>query len=310
MLLTAIVLSATAAFTCQDAQSTPPAQRLGTELAAYATDLELSFAELHDLLVWRHALAQDGRAALRQLLEVKLLGQLAAEHGIEITTQMFAKRWDEYDREVRAATGDSLDAYLVSEGVDRDTFRDYLRLSMVQEILSRRDLKIPDGEEISAEQQSDWIESVITSRGYEEEPHPWSGGVVARCGDLTIGRDEYVVQLRDSISREIMFEDCYELLLEKSIRARLPDLSEEALERAVAAEIDRRSQEIEENPKFKGVPYEDLLRAQGLSLEALRRDPAIRVSALAHMWTERRYGDEDLRGFYEDERELYDGLYG
>jgi len=76
------------------------------------------------------------------------------------------------------------------------------------------------------------------------------------------------------------------------------------------AEIERRRAVAAVNPMYQGVDYDDLLQAKGLSIEALRRDPAIQVSALAQMWVDRSRTDADLRETYEAEREMFDGRYG
>lgn len=294
-----------------DTDETPRSERLGVDLAAFGGDVELGFDELDERILWRFGMAPDGRAILRQILELRLLDALARERGLVVTEAMLGRRWEDLDRETRASGVEGgLDAYLESQGIERATFRRYLELAIVHETLTRRGLGIPDGDPLTSEQQTMWLESQITERGYSEEACPWSTGVVARCGDLTIRRDEYSERLREELPREAVRDLCYDLLLEKSVLTRMPDLAASALADAVEEEIGRRRVEVEANPEFQGVPYEKLLEAQGLSLEALRHDPAIRVAALAHLWVDRSNTDEDLRSVYTAERELFDGRHG
>lgn len=290
---------------------TPREPRLGVELAATAGDVVVTFEELDELILWRHGRSQEGRAALRQLLELRVLEELAAEQELAVTDRQLALRWAELDEEIRASGVEGgLEAYLESNDVSHDTFRDYLRLAILHEMLTRRALEVDDETEVSGEQQTQWLAGVLEERGYEELPHPWSDGVVARSGELAITRDELAEHLRTVLGDEELSDACYELLLEKRVLARLPDLGEDALAAAVDEEIERRRQEAEADERFAGVSYERLLEAQGLSLDALRRDPAIRVAALARLWIDRTHDDEALRAAYAAEREFFDGLFG
>lgn len=290
---------------------TPSEERLGRDLAAYGRDAVLTFAELDTLILWRHALTVEGRAALRQLLDMRMLERLGEEAKLEVTPAMLNRRWEELDRQVRSGgIPGGLQQYIADSDVDLEVFRATLRLAIVHELLSRRALGVSEDAPISSEQQTMWLEGVLEERGYAEEAHPWSDGVVARCGDVTIGTDEFAEFLRDQLPPEDIVEACYQLLIEKGIRARMPDLSDEALAREVDEEIARRRAAAERNPIYQGIAYDDLLGAKGLSIAALRRDPAIHVSSLAQIWIDRSKTVEDLRETYEAERAFFDGRFG
>lgn len=296
------------------ADATPasaPSERLGDDLAAYAAGSELGFAELDEHLLVRFGMGQDGRTALRQLLELRVLEELALEHGIDLSDAAVNRRWAELDKEVReSGVADGLKEYMAQNEVDPQVFREHLRLALVQEVLTRRALGIPEGGPLTGEQQTMWLEGVIKGRGYSEEPPPWTDGVVARCGGVVLHSDELANQLRSVLPDDTLTESCYLLLLEKECRRRMPDVSDEALARAVETEIARRRETAKDNPEFQGVPYEELLGAQGLSIDAVRRDPAIRVAALAHLWVDRSHPADALQAAYESERAFFDGRFG
>ncbi|HKX46537.1 MAG TPA: peptidylprolyl isomerase, partial [Planctomycetota bacterium] len=79
---------------------------------------------------------------------------------------------------------------------------------------------------------------------------------------------------------------------------------------AVADEVARRRAEAEADPRYQGVLFEELLRAQGLDVERLGRDPAVRVSALAHRYVDEKYGEAGLREAYATERQLFEDRFG
>ncbi|MDA1263752.1 MAG: peptidylprolyl isomerase [Planctomycetota bacterium] len=292
-------------------QDDEPTLQLGVDLAAIAGKVSVSFAELDEVLIWRHGRSPNGREALRSLLDLTVLEHLAAEAGVEVGPKLIAARWTELETEVQEAgvAVDLLD-YLAQNEIDPETFRNHLRLSIVHEELTRRALGIASDTPITGEQQTQWLQGVLLERTYEELPHPWSAGVVARTGELEVGREDFALHLRALVTKEEQAEVCHALALEKALLARMPDLAESAVGAAVDAEIERRRERVEADPRYKGIKYEELLEAQGLSLDAVRRDPGLRVHAISHLWSSRTHDDASLREAYETERELFDARHG
>ena len=294
-----------------DAPVAPAVAPQWGEVAAHCLESSVPWPALDDLLIARHALGEDGRAALRQLLRARLLDKLARESKLEITEAMLKARWEAIDREIVAGgTSGGLQEYLLGEGVDTKVFREFLRLGMVQETLARRALGIPEGREVNGEQQEMWLDQVIQQRGTDWPPPPWPDGIAARCGDVSVSAKDFTQFLRTQLPADTVRDACYQLLLEQRVRARMPDLSPDALKGAVEAEIGRRRAEVAEDPRYKGLAYEQVLAAQGMALEAIQRDPSVVCAALATLWVDRTYGEDGLRKIYADERATFDGLHG
>lgn len=289
-----------------------PAEGARSDVPARAGETTLSWAEVDRLLLDRHALSENGREALLHLIKSRLLDVLAVETGLEVPSSAIDARVAEFERQVR---GDprfpgGLADMLAAERMSMRTFRDFLRLAVVQETLARRALGIPEDGPITGEQQEMWLEGVIAERGLEERPDPWDDGVVCRLGEITITRDEFLVHLRSRTDPDDVREGCYQLLLRKRLLARMPDLSAAALEKAVEEELSRRRNKVRADPRYQGVEYERLLAAQGIRVAAWPSDPAVQVAALARSWVERSYTADDLKRVYADEREHFDGLFG
>lgn len=279
--------------------------------AAEGLNTTLSWAEFDAVILNRHALTESGRAALKHLTETKLLEVLAREQGIEVPKRQVEQRLEEIDRSIKASGESSgLIAHLRERRLSSDIFYHFMRLAIVHEILTRRALGIPDDAAVTGEQQTMWLDEVLAERGYQTLPPPWKDGIVARSGDVVVQRAEYVAHLRSQLDEEEIREACYQSLLVKRMRARMPDLAPAALERALEAEIERRRRKAESDPRYQGLTFEALLGAQGLNLHALSEDPAVKIAALTKLWVDRRYSAEDLRQLYQSERELFDGLYG
>lgn len=298
-------------------QDPPPARRdpahaqVGSDLAARAGRDVLTWEEFHQLLFDRHGRSQEGREALLHLLKSRVLEALERRHGLAIEPARVEARWRELDREVRqGGEEDGVAGMLKRSRIDPEDFRRYLRLSIVQETLARRALGIPDGRPISGEQQEMWLEGVLSERGIEELDPARSGGLLVRSGDVEVSQVDFARHLTTQAEAADIREACYQALLEKRMRARLADLAEGTVARAVEEEVERRRREAEADPRYKGIPFEQLLGAQGLSLDSLRRDPALHIAAMARLYVDRHYDAARLREVYLTEREQYDRLFG
>ncbi len=283
----------------------------GSEVVAQALDTTLSADELSEILYIRRAASEDGRAALRHLAESKLLGVLARENGIAPADEELERRVRTFDAEIKKG-GDveGLAGHLKKARLTRAEFKRFLALGIVQETLTRRALGLPDEKPVTSDQQKIWIEEELAKRAFEPLLPPWKDGVAARAADFTISGPEFLEYLGKRLPAETLREDCFQLLLQKRMLARMPDLAPEKLERAVQDELKRRRDEAKLDPKNRGIGLDQILAAQGIVIERLADDPAVRISALSKLWVERAYDAETLKRVYQGERELFDGLYG
>lgn len=319
MLISNLIFSAFAALVPPAPQVNPAFQDqagtktnvLGAGIVAIGPDCQLTQAELDELLVWRHGQAQSGKAAQRSLLELKALEHLTKQRNIQISQADLNARWSEIEQQV-IASGEARDLpqFLLDNNVERSTFRRYLLLGIAHERMVRMDLEVADGVKIPGETQKVWLEEQLEGMGYKPALFPWQDGIVATIGPQQVTRAELAEELRSKLPDADLAQACYELLLEKRLMARMPDLAPEALKAALEVEIDRRRRNTAANPKYKGAGYEQLLAAQGLSLETVRRDPAVRSAALSHLWVDRTHDQDALRAVYESERPYFDGQFG
>ncbi len=277
---------------------------LAADEAARAGETSLSFAELDELLIARRSQGVEGREVLKHLLDTKVLGKLAAESRLEITPAELDAKVKEFEAEiVKSGQAASLKQFLEQSGVAMDVFRDHLRLSMVQETLARRALGTPASEKLNGEKQEMWLAQVQQQRGAQMPPPPWADGIAARCGDLEVKTKDYLEYLHLLLPPDNVREDCFQLLLQKRARARMPDLAPEALDKALEAELGRRRHDFALDPKHGGMSYEQVMAAQGLQAAYLKQDPAVVIAALANVWVDRTNADAALRAASANERE-------
>jgi hypothetical protein len=281
------------------------------EVGAWAGDRQLSRRDLEQLLLERHAFSHDGRDILRHLVQTRTIDRLGADAGVKVGQQEINALWDKLDRDARKS---GLEGGMADElkrtGITPAEFRELLRLQILQQILTRRALGLGADAAVSGDQMAIWIDTEIERRGLEVLNPPWPDGVIAHCGEVSVPLDDFGRLLAEQLPEEEVEEAAFHALLLRGIEERMPDLSPEARAGAIEAEVARRRAEVEGDAAYKGLAFEDLLGTQGMTLDGLKRDPAVAIAALSGLWMERKYDEQALRAAYEADRPLYEARFG
>ena len=309
LLVTLAVALAPAATLAQDSRPREAADPRTAVAARGKNDTSLRADRLEALLLERYAHSASGNDLLELLVKSRVLEELAESAGLRIREADVDALWKRLDRDARAAgSADGLLSEIRRRGLSVAAFREYLRLSLIQERLTRRALELDGDAPVSGAQQEIWLRQELDRRGLERYPPPWENGLVARCGALSISTAEFGTFLRQRLEPESVRESAWHLMLARTLAERMPDLSRETLERAIDVELDRRRQR--HATEYPGVSFEERLAATGRSLPLLRADPSVRIAVLTRLWVDRAHGDAGLRETYENERERFDGRYG
>ena len=267
--------------------------------------------QLDEVLIWREGRSPAGQQAFAELLQLLVVEAMGEEAGIVIGDEEMAERRRELDDEVRnSGIPGGIEELIEMQGTTESEFMRYLRLSMISERLARRALGVDETVEVPPEDQQAWLAQAIQSRETKKLDHPWSDGVVATSGGVTITRDEFAAHLRGQMPDEDVREACYMMLLERAVLARMPELGEAGIEAALDREVERRRAAMESDPQYGGATYENMLDARGLSIEAVRRDPAIRAAAFAHEAVDRAFDEDGIKEEYRADQQRYDAKFG
>jgi hypothetical protein len=278
---------------------------------ARAGDLAVGWAEFDQLLLDRFALAPEGERGVLFLARNRVLDGLAAERGERISQEELARALADLEARLAQSGQDSLEATLARSGLSRATFEETLRRSLLQERLSRAALGIPADREVSPQAQELWLDEQVGLRGVERFARPFPAQGLARVGtDQWIQPGELAEVLRTQVSAEEQREALGQLLLLRALEKRLASRPAAELEGAVDAEIAARRAEAAKDPAYQGVPFEDLLAARGRDLLGLRRDPAVRVAALASLVVRLEVPEERLESVYRGDQARFDERIG
>ena len=281
------------------------------ELAARYKDAFVLFPELDELVLSRYAESKLGRETRLFMLKMRVIASIGRELGVEPSAEEIQTMLSSIERDVKASgAAADIDDYLARQGVSKAEFLESLRLAVLQTQLSRRGLGIPENQPVTAEQQEMWLETQIAERGLEEFPAPWNDGLVLRNGDVELRKDEFITFLRGRVDPDELRECLYELLRVKRMKKRMPDVDPKVFDQAVESEIENRRIEVQTDPKYQGISYDQLLASQGILYSNWHRDPNVVQAALARLWVQRSYNEEALREVYENERAYFDAEYG
>jgi hypothetical protein len=296
--------------TTSDAAAAQAAAR-ADPVVARGHALGLCASELERLLVERYIAYDSGRELLRLEVCARLIDRLGRERGIDVDEREVSQLWSDLDRQSRASgASEGIAGAIRAQGFTEPEFREYLRIQIVQQRLTRAALGLAERAEVSGDAQQIWLEQELNARGYTIRPPPWSDGVLAVCGEVTLTCAELGRAFRKHLPRKDVRETAWHALLVRGIEARMPDLAAEAREAAIDQEMQRRKLEHEKRVEAQGVSYEQLLSARGSSVEIFRRDPSVRIAALSRLWVDRTLGPTGVRKAYEDDRSYYEGLHG
>jgi len=270
--------------------------------------LTITRPALESVLLDRFGYAETGREFLDLFLKARLLDSLASKRGIQVGDGDVTRRWQELEKRSKA-TGQQLADEIQRRNLTPEQFREFLRLALVQERLTRKALGIPAQKEVTGDQQEVWLQQEIRERGLELLP-PVEGlsGTMARCGEVSVSRAEFAHFLCERLGRDDVREGAWHLLLLQAIEKRMPDLAPEARQRALDEEVARRRRKHE--AEYPTITFEQRLGATGRTLASLQRDPSVAIAALSRLWVDRTAGPEGVHGAYEKERELFEARYG
>jgi hypothetical protein len=90
----------------------------------------------------------------------------------------------------------------------------------------------------------------------------------------------------------------------------MPDLAPDTRTEAIEEELRRRRREVEADVAYRGLSFESLLAAQGLTVSGLRRDPSLAIAALSSLWVDRSHDEAGLRETFDRERSFFEDRYG
>ncbi len=291
-----LLLAATALATPQDPGEVLASYRMkDRQLTVTRADVALEMAF--------HLRRRDrGREATEMIVDTLVTRAEASRLGLTPTREDAQAFWEQLKDQLRAQGQDPA-AFAAVRNTDEERWLEDLKVQIAQERLVRRELGLPATEKVSGDMLKLWIGEAKKRHEIEADPERLPVGTVARVDEQTVSLMDLGMLLlrtsedfeRDRFIRQVIYLESIEKMAEGlSLR-----VQERDLDRAVAA---RRAQ-AKKDPRFAQLKFEELLKAEGLTVASLRELRTFRSQILLDKLVFANFSDAQLRRELEEQRE-------
>ena len=229
-----------------------------------------------------------GLPVVQALIDEYLIVRAMTKHGISVSDEDVQAQIDAVSAALKAR-GQSLEEELRNNGVPMDLFQKKLRRVAALDKLVRTSGRIPADKPIPNLHRTAWLQDQRKSAKIVVPPNRLPKGVVATVDGHRITSkafaDDILVKLEDQEIAKTIEDILQEKLIVRILATRQLQITEADLLREWAY----RKQKFNANPRYKGIPYEEIVKQQtGLDPVTLRSSLGFRVNTalgiIARSW--------------------------
>lgn len=220
-----------------------------------------------------------GRSACTQLVQAELVRRAATKAGVWPARETVAARWNELRDQLKQAGRDPEKEPLLRNCTEA-ALLDYLAVDLAHEQLVRHELSLSTNEKVSPAMLQLWVKEARDRAKVVDDPDQLPVGTAATIGTDGLGMlDLGMLLLRSSnqdevdkfVRQVVVLEGIEQAAREEGIEATADDLKRELEMRRTMADRD---------PRYGGLSFDQLLRAQGLTVEAMLQSRVFRGQVL------------------------------
>jgi len=217
--------------------------------------------------------------------------------------------WQQLQEQFRAA-GRRAEDFPAVRNSDRDQLFDYLAVQIAQERLVRAELGLGPKEAVGPDMLKLWLQEERRKHHVVVDPEQLPAGSCARIGDQELPMvDLGFLLLRTSEDAE---RDRFvgQLVYLRSIESLAQREGVQLTDQDLDAAIEQRRDDVARDPRYRGVPFEQMLKAEGLTIAALRERRVFRGQVLLGKLADRRFPDAVLQAELAAERQAVLDMVG
>lgn len=301
----------------QDDADLPPG------IVAAASDIAVTEAEFYAYVIAEHGGSDTGLALLDQIINETAIRQEAKRRGMKVSDRAVEARAQDLDRAIQAHfNGEKgLLEYIQEQGVNEQEFFAALRLSIAHEEMTRADFDLDDDVQVPVEKLNLWLKELLAGKEVvKNEIRPGTdvdakaaadGGAMAVVDGEAVTREEYGRRLASHLDGETISGLLTEMVGIRLIPIKAKELGLALKEEEIETEIRMREKALQAKEGFSEISYADFLKATtGETLDDLRRSPKFRAEVLMKKIGRAMLTEEDLRRFFDDNRQAYERAHG
>jgi hypothetical protein len=251
-------------------------------VARYTKEGEPATVARDDLaleLCRRFRRTEQGGKALQFLIDIELV-RMAAEAKGMMPSRADTVAWiADLERRLDAA-GANLAGLMAEKGMTREEFTQYAAVQLAHQRLVRAELELDGSQPVEPEMLRLWLEQQREKEQVVTDGEGLLPGEVARVGKFHLTELDLGRILERTADREEREKFVRQIVLQNCLAARAERLGITVSAAEMAREVELRRAEANANPAYGGMPFEQLLAAQGLTVDELRSSPILRAQVL------------------------------
>ena len=221
----------------------------------------------------------DGRAACTQLVKSELVRRAAKKVGVWPSPETVQQRWSELKAQLKAA-GRDLEKEPSFVNTGEQVLLDYLAIDLAHEQIVRRELTLGADEEVSPAMLELWIKEAREREKIVDDPDQLPLGTAAKIGEDGIPLIALGMLLLRSSDRDELDKFVRQVVALDGIEQAARENGVEATPEDLQRELELRRTMADKDPRYGGLTFEQLLRAQGLTPEWLAQSRVFRAQTL------------------------------
>lgn len=277
-------------------------QLAGEEATVTRTDVAMEMAF--------HLRRDDrGRQGCEMMVDAMITREEARRLKVMPTRAEVKEFWEKLKKQLIEA-GRRPDEFAAVRNTGEDQWLDDLSVQIAQERVVRKELGLGKDEKIGGDMLKLWLSEARERAKIETDPDKLPVGTAAKVNDKAIALIDLGFLLlrtsedfeRDRFIRQVVYLET----LEKMAREKGLKITEADLDRA----IENRREQAKKNPRLGGVPFEQLLKARGMTVASLRQLRVFRSQILLDKLALLEFRDERLKQEMASDREKVLGEVG
>ena len=246
--------------------------------------------------------AANGGPILQALVDSYLISRELTRYGLSVTSEELDQQIENIDQQLRKASPSStLEESLKRNNVSLAVFKQKYRMVVGLDKLVRRSKgnNLPAGRPITKRHRDGWLKDRRDSAKIVMPPAKLPVGVVATVdGHRITTRDfakDFLLTVEDAEAVRIIENIMQEKLILRMLASRKMKLTETDL----LLEWNYRKKRFTSNPRYKGIPYDDIVKQQtGLDPASLRSSLGFRVNAAVGVMSKHWFTPVQLKESY------------
>lgn len=236
---------------------------------------------------------ERGQEAVQQLVDATITRTRAVEKKVMPKEEDVRAFWRELQDQFRAAGKRPEDFAAVRNMSEAELF-DYLAVQIAQERVVRAELGLAAKEKVGGDMLRLWLQEERKKTAVVSDADLLPAGTAVRVGTVEVPLIELGLLLlrtaeddeRERFVRELAYMTTLEVLGKRE--------GIEVTARDLDASIQKRRDEAARDPRWRGASFEELLKAQGMTVAALRDLRTFRAQVLLEKLARLRHPDAEL----------------